>query len=419
MRILVISARPPSSLTDGAWLCAYNIFKRLSADHDIYLISFYENSHGRPQRTKMEDIFRESFMVKLEMPRRPLFRYLKNVLSWKSGMDMKQQFPEMYSQFKKKMAELIISKNIDVIHCLMLKMAEFAFDMDESVRVLHLIDSQTLRMQRLLSLQSMQGRLRKLRQIIHYYRLRTVERNALGYFDSTITVGKKDYEILKGLLPGKSITLIPNGVDTDYFYRLPKEDSEGPIIIFFGKMTTPPNIEAVMYFYHDIFPILKEKITDLHFYIVGESPPDRIKRLSTDRDIIVTGYVDDIRKYVAKADVVICPMIIGGGIKNKILEAMSMGRAVVSTSLGAEGVDVTNGENILISDSPVEFAESIDNLIRDKGLRDRITNNARELINGRYSWEICAKKYEQLYISLLDRRIEKQKMQIKERAEWH
>jgi glycosyltransferase involved in cell wall biosynthesis len=122
--------------------------------------------------------------------------------------------------------------------------------------------------------------------------------------------------------------------------------------------------------------------------------------LTEDENVVVTGYVEDIRTYIAKADVVVCPMRKGGGIKNKILEAMSLGRAVVSTSIGAEGVDVTNGQDILISDTPAEFAESINRILSDKCLRDRVVTNARKLIDNNYSWDICANKYIKLFEDL-------------------
>lgn len=404
MRILVISPRPPYSLTDGAWLCAYNIFKQLAAYHEIYLLSFYKKSDGGRLGAELRDIFRETHMVELESNRRHICRYIKNVLSWGSGWYMREQNPVIYSRFKEKMTELVYSKNIDVVHCLLLGMAEFAFNIEDCVRVLHVIDSETLRMKRLISSRSAWNHFRNVGQLIHYYRLKTFEGNAIKKFDAVITVGKKDLQVLSGLAPHANIALIPNGVDTEYYHPLPREISECPVVVFFGKMTTPPNRDAVLYFYRDIFTYVRKTLPTVRFYVVGESPPEEVRQLSKDENIIVTGYVDDIRKYVSMADVVVCPMRKGGGIKNKILEAMSMGRAVVSTSIGAEGVDVTHGRNIMIADNPEEFAEHVLKLLSDEKLRDKIVVNAGKLVNEKYTWGISCRKYERLCEDLIGSR---------------
>jgi glycosyltransferase involved in cell wall biosynthesis len=223
----------------------------------------------------------------------------------------------------------------------------------------------------------------------------------INSFDASITVGQKDYEFLKTLSPRANVALIPNGVDTDCFYPIEKEKSGYPIMIFSGNMKFLPNIDAVLYFYNDIFPLVRSKIPNIRLYIVGASPPEKIKRLSNDENVVVTGYVDDIRTFIAKADVVICPMRMGAGIKNKILEAMAMGKAVISTLIGAEGIDAINRENILISNSPGDFVENIIAILSNDELRNKITKNARKLINENYTWDICSRRYEELYTNQL------------------
>ncbi len=401
MKILVVSEKVPYPLTDGASLCVYNIFKRLSEKHEIYLISFYEDPRDYENLVHINKIFKEIYLVKSDKTKKSIFNFMKSLILWNSGFLLKVQNPKLYKSFRLKMMEIVISKKIDLVNCVTPFMAEFSYDIAECFKVLQLIDSNTLTLKRKKSFQDTLKWHKKLHNLIWYYRFRNYEKRMINSFDASITVGKKDYEVLKTLSPHANVALIPNGVDTDFFYPLAKEYSDYLILLFHGNMSFLPNIDAVLYFYNDIFPFVRSKIPDIRLYIVGASPPEKIKRLSNDANVVVTGYVDDIRTYIAKADIVICPMRMGGGIKNKILEAMSSERVVISTSVGAEGIDAINRENILISNSPGDFAENIMAILSNNELRNKITKNARKFINENYTWDICSGRYEKLYANLL------------------
>ena len=401
MKILVVSEKIPYPLTDGAALCVYNIFKKLSEKHEIYLISFYEDIRDYDNLVHIKNIFKDISLIKLDETTKSIFNSIKSLILWNSGFLMKVQKPKLYKSFRHKMMEIVISKKIDLVNCVTPFMAEFVYDITACIKVLQLIDSNTLALKRKQSFQDTLKWHKKLHNLIWYYRFRNYEKRMINSFDASITVGQKDYEVLKTLSPHANVALIPNGVDTDFFYPLAKEYSDYQILIFQGNMSFLPNIDAVIYFYNDIFPLVRSKIPNIRIYIVGSSPPEKIKRLSNDANVVVTGYVDDIRAYIAKADIVICPMRMGGGIKNKILEAMSSERVVISTSIGAEGIDAINRENILISNSPGDFVENIIAILSNSELRNKITKNARKLINENYTWDICSGRYEKLYADLL------------------
>lgn len=401
MKVLVITSKIPYPLTNGSSLIVYHIFKRLAVRHKIYLISFSKNSDDRKNLKYLKDIFTDIYMVDQRTEKRSFFRYLRNVFSWNTGFLMKEQHPENYREFRGKVEEVISLKHIDIVHSVSLFTAEFSFDVKECIKVLHIIDSNTLALERRISAMQGSAWIKKLQEKIWYYRLKKYERRMIREFDLCITVGKQDFEVLKLLSPDANVFLIPNGVDTDYYYVLPKSSSGHPTLIFFGNMSFPPNVDAVMYFYREIFPLVRVGVPDVRLLVVGKSPYESIKKLGEDENVVVTGYIEDTRKYIAMADVVICPMRIGGGIKNKILEAMSLGRAVVSTSIGAEGINVTSGENILIADTPAEFADSTIKMLNDSSFRERMIRNARELINEHYTWDECSKKYEELCEGIL------------------
>lgn len=131
---------------------------------------------------------------------------------------------------------------------------------------------------------------------------------------------------------------------------------------------------------------MKTSISDIKFYVVGQAPPPEIIRLSEDTSIVVTGTVDDVIPYLWKAKVFICPVRLGGGFRGKILEAMAVGRPVVSTPLGAEGIPASKGENIILADKPDDFVRGILDLMRDQNLYKKIQINARRLMENEYDW---------------------------------
>ena len=177
--------------------------------------------------------------------------------------------------------------------------------------------------------------------------------------------------------PDLNLSVVPHGVDTEFFSFTADRDSE-PSIAFLGNYLHYPNVDAVLYFYRTMWPQLKKQIPALKFYIVGQAPPKEISELARDSNIIITGRVDDVRTYLKKSSVFICPVQLGGGFRGKILEAMALGRPIVSTALGAEGIPAKNLENSIIADTPEEFVHGITELIQNKELYNIIAVNARK-----------------------------------------
>jgi glycosyltransferase involved in cell wall biosynthesis len=209
-----------------------------------------------------------------------------------------------------------------------------------------------------------------------------------------------DKDTLESDSPQTEVKVIPNGVDTNYF----KVSDGQPItnnVVFAGGMNWFPNRDAILYFSEEIWPLLKTEIPDLSFTLIGSSPPKKILDLGKTEKIEVMGFVDDVRPYLARAAAYIVPIRAGGGTRLKILDALASGKAVISTSTGCEGLKVTPGRNILIGDSPAEFAKQVIKVCTDGDLMKSLGEEGRKLVEEKYSWKMIGDDLNSLYDSLI------------------
>jgi glycosyltransferase involved in cell wall biosynthesis len=241
---------------------------------------------------------------------------------------------------------------------------------------------------------------RKLYKGVDWLKLRREERAAWSRFDGCITTSARDDELLRADAPTTRTAVVPNAVDVHFFQPWLDDAEEEPMrILFFGAVSYHPNADALLHFIRNILPLLQKRYPRIQLQIVGPSVPPEIARRS-DETIEVVGPVDDIRPYIARATAVVVPLRIGGGTRFKILEAMAMGKAVVSTTIGAEGIDARDGSEILLADEPSVFAEQVGRLIEDVALRRRIGTAARALIERAYTWDHAIAVLERFYARL-------------------
>ena len=228
-------------------------------------------------------------------------------------------------------------------------------------------------------------------------RMLRFERHTVGRFDRVLAVSDVDRDTLQRLYGERltaPVSVIPTGVDTSYFTVAPIDAAATKRLVFTGSMDWLPNVDAVQFFCREVLPIVRAAEPDVTFTIVGRSPTPAVRRLSDDRAVEVTGRVEDVRPYFARSSVYVVPLRIGGGTRLKIFEAMSAGRAVVSTTIGAEGLPVEHGRHLLLADTPQEFAAAILTLLRDPARRDTLAHNARTLVTERFDWGAAALQLE-------------------------
>lgn len=228
-------------------------------------------------------------------------------------------------------------------------------------------------------------------KIVHY------EKKNYRRYNGIFAVSEKDKDILARRCPKVPIILVPNGVDTEFF----TPSSSPPVphtMVYLGNYAYPPNADAVMFFYTQIFPLIQERFPDAKFILVGASPPEE---LAGKKGVEIAGFLEDVRPMIHQAEVMIVPLRTGGGTRLKILDGMAMGKAIVSTSLGAEGLAVTHEENILLANTPESFARQVIRIMESPELRHTLERNGRALVERLYDWNAIAKKAEEVIESLL------------------
>src|SRR2546425_9044215 len=209
------------------------------------------------------------------------------------------------------------------------------------------------------------------------------------HFDRSLVVSEVDRAELKRLAPELSISVVPNGVDTDRF--APAGIRPAPnVMVFTGVMDWLPNVDGVTFFAREVLPRISRSVPQAEWWVVGRNPAPSLVRHLRSQGIHVTGAVDDIRPYLAQAGLVVVPLRIGGGTRLKILEAWAMGKAVLSTSVGAEGLPVVDGENIALADAAECMAERAAALLSDAAQATRLGAAGRRVVEEHFSWKMDA-----------------------------
>jgi len=231
--------------------------------------------------------------------------------------------------------------------------------------------------------------------LIQYKKIERFEKQVSETLDRCIMISKKDETKLTENNPKACTSVVPAGVDTSYFAP-GRGKPESNSLVFVGTMDWMPNVEGALWFSDEILPLIKEVLPGIKLYIVGRNPTRKIKSLE-DSNVVVTGYVEDTRIYLTRGEVVIVPLKTGSGMRIKILNAMAMRKPVVSTSIGCEGISVTDGNDILIANDPEEFAERVLTLLRNEDKRRKIARASLDLVEENYRWETVTEELASQY----------------------
>jgi glycosyltransferase involved in cell wall biosynthesis len=234
-------------------------------------------------------------------------------------------------------------------------------------------------------------------------RVRRREAGLLSLFQTLVAVSEDDAARLRRLCPAVPAAVVPNGVDTGYFRPRAQAAPSKPTVVFTGSMNHPPNADAAVFFCREILPLLRHRLPSVEVWLVGHTPPAAVAALADQPGVIVTGRVADVRPFLARAGAVIVPLRFGSGTRLKILEALAMSRPVVSTTIGAEGLNASPGRHLLVADGPGDFAAETLRLLSHPALAAALGRQGREWVEANYDWCRIAPLMDQVYAGLCPR----------------
>lgn len=407
--ILFVSATVPYPATDGGRIRVLNLVRRLCRIHKVTLLTFITSSVDEQGAEYLRKMGVDVVGIRLQQQK--LTVALRSLLqSFMRGKPL--TVSKYYSaEMVKAMKNLLKLRRFDVIHFEMLHTGQYILDLrfpvadfQDRKSVGTVLGEQNIDSSIWYKLVREESNL--LKKLIFYSQYRSFmsyESRICGYFDLCICVSAQDQRTLESVCPGAKTGLVPNGVDPDYFKPGEAEEDE-TCLIFTGSMDWHPNEDAVLHFCHHILPLIHTELPEVKFYIVGSNPTDRVLRLGRIQGVTVTGLVEDVRPYIASAAVYVVPLRIGGGTRLKILEALAMKKAVVSTSIGCEGLDLQPDKHLLVADNPQQFAAETVQLIKDRSLRRRLGENGKTLVQGRYDWDVVIESLDLTYRRLISKR---------------
>lgn len=386
MRLLFVTPRLPYPPNRGGEIIIFNLLRQLSARHDLALVSFYDDEAERGFRDRLAQ-----YCSRVELVRRPG--------KLQPGVLLQSLFGRSYSMARHSSAALgaAVARVVrewrpDVVQLETFAMAAYLPQLNGTPAVMHMHDVAWVMWERMAQVAPIH-----LRPLVRTEarRIRANELAGCGAVQACVNVSALDRaRLLEAGVPGEKVRVVLPGVD-----RLePVQPPHGSAnLVFVGSMSYVPNVDAVTWFVREVLPLVAAAVPDVTFTIVGARPSAAVQRLAQDPRVRVTGRVDDVRPYYAAAAAAVVPLRFAGGVRLKILEAMALGMPVVSTTIGAEGLDLESGRDLLIADSPARIAEAAIGLLRDAALGERLGAQARQTALRRFSWERVAAEFEAVY----------------------
>ena len=395
MKVLFISTKGPLPTNDGHCLRTYNLLRQVSKKHEIYLLSFVKYPEEYDHIDELKGLCKhiEYFSLKENhSSSRNVLSLALNVFSHKPFVAQKYDTHEMRDSIK----NILSREKIDLIHLDMLPLYCY-HDLFSGIPTFlnqHNIESALL----LRQVEAESNIFRKYFFSIQQQRLEKFEKKALAGVSRVAVCSEQDRLLVKKYAPSANVRVIPNGVDLDLFQPSGAFDEDPDTLVFVGGLNWYPNRDGMEWFDRDILPEIIKLKPSIKVHLVGRS--EKINWAHPDC-FVEHGFVDDIRPYLERAAVFIVPLRVGGGTRLKILDAMGMGKAIVSTSIGAEGLGTEHGTELLLADATTSFAKDVITLLNDYKYRHQLSQNARKFVLSSYGWDAIGQSLSQSYDDLL------------------
>lgn len=399
MRILFVTPYPPSHVR----VRSYGFLKQLQRQHDVTVMllcrSEREMADAEQLRSQGYDV-----MIVQESRQQAL---LRSGLALASTHSLHVAYAKS-ARFIQSLHRLCSQRHFDVVHVEHLRgiaaVEHLAFSYPlvwDAVDCISLLYKQTI--------VSGPSLLTRSVAMLEHKRVQVYEAKLLSKLQHVVVTSELDRQAMIDLQRiktrdvtsddsqlGSSINVLPNGVDLEYFYPL-QQERKCFNLVFSGKMNYHPNVATALYLCQRIMPLIWERRPEATLTIVGAEPPVEIQRLASNQPVEVTGFVDDLRPYIRQAEVMLCPMVYGTGIQNKVLEAMALGTPVVVTPKTAAALNVCPDRDLLVAESPQQFADATLHLMENAALRATLSHNGRAYVEQHHDWQVVAGKMVSIY----------------------
>ncbi len=402
MRLLILTPQLPYPPHQGTSLRNFNLVAQLTQRHEVCVLTFLEPDQSLNDAGPLLDMC--VWVDTVPVPQRGSATRLKQMLT--------TRLPDMAWRlwspaFRDRLAMRLVESSFDVVQIEAIELARYldtiTRSQGEDVNPRPLIVYDDHNAEWVLQKRACLTDLRTPRRwpmaaysFVQWMRLKGYEAHVCRRADRVVAVSEADRDAILDVAPEIAVTVVPNGIDLDEH-----TDYDAPVkpydLVFTGKMDFRPNVDAMLWFGREAWPLILKNRPETTLAIVGQRPHPRLDALRGVAGITITGWVADVRPYIAGATVYVAPLRVGGGTRIKLLQAMATGVAIVATSLGAEGFPVTHRRHLVLADTPEDFAQAVLTLLDDSEERARLAVAARRLAESTYSWDILVPKLEALY----------------------
>ncbi len=381
MRILCLTPRLPYPPYGGDRLRAFNIIKRLAAEHELSLVSFIARRSERDHLARLRSICRD-VRVLLKSPLNSVATVAGNV--WRP--DSMQALYFRSGAMRRLVAETLTRNRFDAAYVHLFRMAPYIADHPWLYRILDMTDVISKGIGYSLPYRPPVSRLI---YRIEKPRIARYERQAANKFDETWLISEAERRHLAAVCPEANIQVVPNGVDTEQF-RPTGQPCDADSLVFVGKMNVFHNVDAATHLVSDVLPLIRQHIPACRLKIVGVGLDAGIRRLALVPGVTAVGFEEDLNACLNRAAALVAPLRAVAGVQNKVLEAMAAGRPVVTTSLVNRGLGAMPERDLLIADDAAATARQAVRLLQDEMLRARLGQAARQFVRHKFTWDAAA-----------------------------
>ena len=409
MRILFITPQLPYPPRQGTSIRNFGLISHLARRHTVDLLSFLAPGDELVADSPLDQLCRR--VAAVPQPERPVGRRLRDTF-FSAKPDMAHRLAS--DAMNRLVREWLATGGYDLVQIEGIELAQYADAVDRRMTAVVFDDHNCeylLQARNALTDLPMPRRWHAAGySFVQWAKLRRYEAAVCRAADAVLAVSQPDRDALARIAPSAGITVAPNGIDLDAFDGLAANARRDDLfrVVFTGKMDYRPNIDAMLWFGREVLPRVADRVPNVLLQVVGMNPHPRLDVLRRGPNVQITGVVTDVRPYLRDADVYVIPMRVGGGTRFKALEAMAAARPIVSTSLGVEGIGVTDEQELLIADSAPAFADAIARLAADRAgegaLARRLGTAARAFVAAKYTWDRIIPTVEQVYADLAARR---------------